>query len=68
MANRNFKKWLPTITIAILFDLHKDTRASHEQFASWSTFTRTLNRWQGALTVRPTTQHSRCDDCAKYSS
>ena len=60
-------KRLPTMTSAELFDLYKDMHASHEQVASWSTFTRTWNRWQGVLTVRPTTQHSRCDDCAKYS-
>ena len=61
------KRWLPTMTSAELFDLYKDMHQSHKDQASMATFKRVWTKWQAVLGIRAVTQHSRCDDCAKYS-
>lgn len=61
------KRWLPTMSSAELSDLYRDMHQQHESVASQATFSRVWRQWQGVLGIRTATQHSRCDDCAKYS-
>ena len=60
------KRRLPTMTAAELYDLYRDMHTDHEDLCSWSS-ARAWKDWQTILGIRPPQEHSRCDDCAKYS-
>ncbi|CAK9066370.1 unnamed protein product [Durusdinium trenchii] len=61
------KRWLPTMSLAEIYDLYKDMRCDHAELSSWSSFSRAWKDWQQIIAIRPAQVHARCDDCAKYA-
>ena len=61
------KRWLPTMSLAEIYDLYKDMHCDHAELSSWSSFSRAWKDWQQIIAIRPAQVHARCDDCAKYA-